>query len=264
MGSWNQTCCVSQLPINYGEDCRLIMLMEAGDFGGVNENDSQNIYATDIYQPVSFPIPVTYFDYGTCEPREGFGDCWQKEVCLSSIQDLMVDSPDEFGIEEATDRDVLGEMKVPLISESSRGLVTFNLVREDIYKELVKGSYKEKYSEEVKKQDPSEEHEDWDEFSEDTKKMFREFENKFMGSYLHKVNCYFLEHVLIHPDGNFEHPDGFNEVFGEFMQFVINMENLRKQFVPQCGGGSQSLTGEIHNRFYKKCLEISNNMQNYL
>lgn len=259
MGSWLQTCCASQLPINYGEECRLIMLVEAGDFGGVNKNDSQNVYATDLFQPISFPIPVKYFDYGRCKPREGYENCWQKEVSLPTIQDLMIDSPDEFGIEEATDRDVLGEMEVPLVTESSRGLVTFNLIREDIYQILIEGPYQEKYVEEIKKENLSEEYDDWDKFSEDTKEIL-EIKNRFMGTYLHRVNCFLLEHILLHPNGDFERPDGFNETFGEFMQLVINMENLRKGFQPQVGGGSQSLTGDIHEKFYGKVLDVSKEM----
>lgn len=249
------------------------MLMRAGDFGRENGNDSQNIYATDLYQPISFPIPVEYFDYGYCRPREGYEDCWQKETSLPTIQDLMVDSPDEFGIEEATDREVLTEMEVPLVSKSCKGLVTFNLIREDVYQVLIQGSeedslqdvsYKEMYMEKVKKKGLSEEYEDWESMSGETKRMFERFDDRFLGSYLNRVNCYFLHHVLLHPNGEFERSGGFNEIFGEFMQLIINMENLRKGFRSQVGGGSQSLTGEIHEKFYGKVLEISQETDNYL
>lgn len=65
MGSWNETCGITQLPINYGNKVRLFVLVSQGEArrtwsGGMS-------YANEIWSPIGQPIQGTYNDYGCIE-----------------------------------------------------------------------------------------------------------------------------------------------------------------------------------------------------
>lgn len=62
MGSWNETCMLSHLPIQFGDDIKVIILIKRN-----NKPCSENIYFDDGYTPLTFPFDATYNDYGGIE-----------------------------------------------------------------------------------------------------------------------------------------------------------------------------------------------------
>lgn len=62
MGYWNETCMISNLPIQCGDEVRLVLLVKNK---GLIDN---NLYhPTDLFSPISFPITGNYDDYGGIE-----------------------------------------------------------------------------------------------------------------------------------------------------------------------------------------------------
>lgn len=64
MGCWNGTCAITNLPILYGEPCRIVFLrqsIQANDAGG------GFCYTEGLWHPASLPIPAKYNDYGAVE-----------------------------------------------------------------------------------------------------------------------------------------------------------------------------------------------------
>lgn len=69
MGCWNGTCMLSNLPINSGEEVKLILLKAKYDFVE-KENiigHSGYVYSDDLLTPTYFPISGIYDDYGGIE-----------------------------------------------------------------------------------------------------------------------------------------------------------------------------------------------------
>lgn len=72
MGCWNETCGVTQLPINYGDKVRLFVLVAETHW---KENSGENLgggvcYSTDLWSPIGPPIKGEYDDYGGIENLE--------------------------------------------------------------------------------------------------------------------------------------------------------------------------------------------------
>lgn len=64
MGSWNETCMVSNLPVMYGEDVVCFLIKKS-------RYDVRNIHeAKDLYTPISLPIRAKHNDYGGVEPGD--------------------------------------------------------------------------------------------------------------------------------------------------------------------------------------------------
>lgn len=59
MGSWNETCMFSHLPILFGDNIKVIILIKKH-----NTPCAENVYFNDGYTPLTFPFDVTYDDYG--------------------------------------------------------------------------------------------------------------------------------------------------------------------------------------------------------
>ena len=62
MGCWNETCMISGLPIECGDEVKLVLLVKNGEL--INNNI---YYPTDLFSPLSFPITGVYDDYGGVE-----------------------------------------------------------------------------------------------------------------------------------------------------------------------------------------------------
>lgn len=67
MGSWDETCMVTQLPITPGDLVKLVFIrwspLKDRPFNG-------GVYHTDTCEPIGGPIECTYEDYGRYEPVE--------------------------------------------------------------------------------------------------------------------------------------------------------------------------------------------------
>ena len=59
MGSWNETCMLSHLPILFGDNIKVIILIKKH-----NTPCAENVYFNDGYTPLTFPFDATYDDYG--------------------------------------------------------------------------------------------------------------------------------------------------------------------------------------------------------
>lgn len=69
MGCWNATCGLSQLPINYDDEVKMVLLVP-----GTNHKDigtgSGFCYPDNMFKPLFFPINGTYNDYGGIDVTE--------------------------------------------------------------------------------------------------------------------------------------------------------------------------------------------------
>lgn len=62
MGSWNETCMVSNLPVMYGEPVICYLIKKSKYF---DQSIAKGVYTTtDLFCPVSLPIKAVYNDYG--------------------------------------------------------------------------------------------------------------------------------------------------------------------------------------------------------
>lgn len=59
MGSWDETCMLSHLPIQVGDNIKVIILIKKH-----NTPCAENINFDDGYTPLTFPFDATYDDYG--------------------------------------------------------------------------------------------------------------------------------------------------------------------------------------------------------
>tara|TARA_R110000796_G_scaffold162503_2_gene279290 strand:- start:6136 stop:7065 length:930 start_codon:yes stop_codon:yes gene_type:complete len=66
MGSWNGTCMISNLPINSGDEIKLVLIRKNSGFNRLNLSGGY-IYTTDIFTPSFLPISGKYNDYGMIE-----------------------------------------------------------------------------------------------------------------------------------------------------------------------------------------------------
>lgn len=64
MGSFNKTGFISQLPIEYGDECVLVLMSATEQYGS---DISGVVYSHDHFEPMFIPIFGEYDDYGTIE-----------------------------------------------------------------------------------------------------------------------------------------------------------------------------------------------------
>lgn len=84
MGSWNETCMVTHLPIFAGEPCLGVVLMEASYW-------SAGCYATSEYTPI-FSVRGEYDDYG------GLADIKEESQIMSVLRTLNPHQLDDTGV----------------------------------------------------------------------------------------------------------------------------------------------------------------------
>lgn len=65
MGSWTETCGISNLPITYGDPCILVYLR--AEIRTETESISRRVYPYDAWSPATIPLRGTYADYGRIE-----------------------------------------------------------------------------------------------------------------------------------------------------------------------------------------------------
>jgi len=66
MGSWNGTCMISNLPINWGDEIKLVIIRKNYGFNRLDLSGGY-VYATDIFTPSFLPLSGKYNDYGMIE-----------------------------------------------------------------------------------------------------------------------------------------------------------------------------------------------------
>lgn len=84
MGSWNETCGITQLPIRSGDTVILTFIVNVGSR---NLNHAGFCYINDAWSPKYLPISGTYDDYGGVEHVE---ENWNTQFILDSIHHELV------------------------------------------------------------------------------------------------------------------------------------------------------------------------------
>ena len=71
MGCWSGTCAISNLPISYGDEIKLVILKSSIENRAPSlMNCSGYVYSTDLLQPAFFALSGKYDDYGMIEDIE--------------------------------------------------------------------------------------------------------------------------------------------------------------------------------------------------
>lgn len=100
MGSWEETCAVSNLPIRYGDDAVLIYLTSNGS----SPTLARSCESDNLFIPSTMPIFGTYHDYGRLEYTDGP----ENAVGILSVQNLMKEinysGQDHFSFQEDCER----------------------------------------------------------------------------------------------------------------------------------------------------------------
>ncbi len=83
MGSWNETCGLTRLPIHSGDPVVLIMLSQVTDSGGADGA----CYSSHYWKPYALPLRAVYNDYGGIED---VGTEWNQRWILGQTKDSMI------------------------------------------------------------------------------------------------------------------------------------------------------------------------------
>lgn len=70
MGSWTETCGISNMPVNDGDEVVLIYLKQ-NQFRKSDREASRGVYPGHFYAPATLPLYGTYADYGSVDVSEG-------------------------------------------------------------------------------------------------------------------------------------------------------------------------------------------------
>lgn len=92
MGCWNETCGLTQMPIEGGDPVRLFLLVK--NRYSQEDRDSVLHYASDLWRPFGLPLKGTYDEYGRIENIEE--DC-MTDMLLESIKEMVIEVPDRMG-----------------------------------------------------------------------------------------------------------------------------------------------------------------------
>lgn len=85
MGSWNETCAISNLPILEGEDAYLLLLVKSPDY----EEKAGYHNGYSLWTPWSIPLLGEYDGYGRIQIPEG----WHPTYLLSRLQEEVLEIP---------------------------------------------------------------------------------------------------------------------------------------------------------------------------
>lgn len=80
MGSWDETCAISNMPISPGDRVKVLILQE----NVTHDRGSSGCYATDFWTPASVPFSAVYDDYGRFREFDESGVVAQ--VILSALR----------------------------------------------------------------------------------------------------------------------------------------------------------------------------------
>lgn len=91
MGCWNETCGVTQMPIEGGDPVRLFLLIQKESYD--SEHGIMH-YTTDLWRPFGLPLKGTYDEYGRIENIE---EDVLSEILLDSLKETIVEVPTRMG-----------------------------------------------------------------------------------------------------------------------------------------------------------------------
>jgi hypothetical protein len=119
MGSWNGTCGISKMPIQYGDRVKLVLLKPTKHYRNVSTG-SGFCNASDMYTPISLPITGEYNDYGCIENIDE-----QPELFDLIIEALRI--PDRNDIEDI----IAGISNEELVD------ISYMLIHESVYNIMI-------------------------------------------------------------------------------------------------------------------------------
>jgi hypothetical protein len=90
MGCWNETCGITQMPIEHGDKIRMFLIVDSKHW-----NDSGVLhYSTDLWKPFGLSLKGTYDEYGRIENIE---EDAISDLLLASIKKVIVEVPNRMG-----------------------------------------------------------------------------------------------------------------------------------------------------------------------
>lgn len=92
MGCWNETCGLTQMPIEGGDPVRLFLLVQ--DSHPRSKEDCVMHYSTDMWRPFGLPLKGTYDEYGRIENIE---EDAMSDFLLESLKEIIVEVPNRMG-----------------------------------------------------------------------------------------------------------------------------------------------------------------------
>lgn len=257
MGSWHETCGITQLPIQEGEDVALFILEEYK--GYVSEKNGFTA-SHHLYNPIGPPVFGRYNEYGTIDNISDDGNLIYKHMIkkLKTEYELIEIGANKTIVLSNETRDINSINEIVKLLE--RGLIKgikFMLVHMELYDELVYKIGEQKIVE-------------LSEFiytSENINRKNTKFRDKIMGDIQDYENIvksnknlpmFILEDQLIENYyfkytndylNYYRNEQLFKESFKKrmckFIIFDYIMNSARKLWVPQSGAGSQTLAFDI-------------------
>lgn len=286
MGSWYETCVISNLPIVWNTDARLVVLTQNNGYEG--ELFSGGFcYTTGTWTPRALPIKGKYNDQGTLEK---FPKDLNTEILLNSFAEASV-------IPDDRDRDRIKEVPKKLnkiLDLVERGrikdrddyahrpvLIGQALIREDIYQAILRCPISEfwfnadlafqkveaeRYLEECVIRGQRLRAKDFDRifsWRDDLKEK-----NDFLKSSDSSTECprcigqykLWLEEKCFHTEPTPEEKEKYKHLLHEMVELLhINrfMRFTRKHWAPQCGKGSQDRDLDPYVFLAKEIMAIS-------
>ena len=126
MGCWNATCGLSQMPIKYNDEVKMVLLI-SGHYHKDISTGSGFCHPDNMFKPLFFPVNGTYNDYGGIDTTEN------KQEVIDVICKYL--SPNEV-----LDFDKLLEQ----VSNDKFPEVSFTLIHKEVYDKFIKLTENEK------------------------------------------------------------------------------------------------------------------------
>ena len=274
MGSWNATCGISNLPIQCGEKCKLIFLVE--NIGGLSVS-AGFCSPSDLRYVLSLPIDVEYNDYGSVENvvkteyTEFFIDSLNKKIKSKEIKITEENKDFSFStIEDVCDLIFEERAKIkeelPLFINGKRRYCTLSymFIKSDVYDSSI----------EIIKNDPIVYSVNIDRSKKDAIETYDLIVGKkYQDEHILKLKLasllFLLDSgstaecglkVLDYARHCLENKELFCKLIDsviEFRMLYLFMYYTRKLFIEGCGKGSQTLALDIYEKHFEKMLEVT-------
>lgn len=92
MGCWNETCGITQMPIEGGDPVRLFLLVQ--ESYQRSKEDCAMHYSTDLWKPFGLPLKGIYDEYGRIEDIE---EDVMSDFLLESLREMVIEVPNRMG-----------------------------------------------------------------------------------------------------------------------------------------------------------------------
>lgn len=250
MGCWNATCGLSQLPINYDDEVKMVLLVTGNNYNEFSTG-SGFCYPDDMFKPLFFPINGTYNDYGGIDVTEN------KQELIDAICKRLSPNKQVTNFNRLLEK--VWHDKLPGIS--------FTLIHKEVYDKFIyltaaekfrgtQGSLREHFEEVMK---ITVEHAEY--FNDYMQKLVAGEASHMDTSFIHRKNN--IEHytrclpMIYKSSADYKFIASLQDEAVEFMVMDKAMNNARKFWSPQSGAGGQGVD-------YKYAIAIGNIAKNII